>query len=344
MDMISLLNQAIAVGASDVHVSAGLPVAFRVDGRIRFPDSEALSEDRLRGLLADIMPEPGLLERLGPLDVDFAFERPDTGRFRANVFRHQRGTGAVLRAIPRHIPQLHELEAPPVLNELIGHRRGLILVTGPTGSGKSTTLAALVDQLNRQDSLHILTLEDPIEFIHTSRTSLIHQREIHRDSRSVALALRSALREDPDVILVGELRDPETIRLALTAAETGHLVLGTLHTASAPKTVDRIIDVFAAGEKGVIRSMLAESLLAVIAQVLVGRKDGGRVAAWEIMTGTAAVRNLIREDKLAQIYSTMQTGRRDGMQTLDQCLADQVERGRITRDEARRHAVNKAGF
>lgn len=339
-----LLSQAVTVGASDIHLSTGLPPAFRVEGQMCFQPAEPLTEAHLLAVRSAIMTEAQQREWAERLEVDFAFEWDGIGRFRANVFHHGRGTGVVLRAIPERVPELDELGAPASFETLITHNRGLILVTGPTGSGKSTTLAALVDHLNRHHALHILTIEDPIEFIHTSRKSLINQREVHRDTLSFAAALRSALREDPDVILVGELRDLETIRLALTAAETGHLVLGTLHTSSAPKTMDRIIDVFPAGEKAVIRSMLAESLQAVIAQVLVRKNGGGRLAAWEVMVGTPAIRNLIREDKLAQMYSAMQTGRRDGMQTLDQCLADYVQKGWISPEDARHVAVNKSGF
>lgn len=344
MEITPLLVSAVHSMASDLHLSAGLPPAMRVDGDMRFLDSAPLDADTLGRLLSGIMSEAQWVEFTAQREIDFSFAVSDLGRFRANVFTHERGLGAVLRTIPGRIPSLDELGTPAVLTELAQHARGLILVTGPTGSGKSTTLAAMIDYLNTHFPQHILTIEDPIEYLHASKKSLISQREVHRDTLSFNAALRAALREDPDVILVGELRDLETIRLALTAAETGHLVFGTLHTASAPKTIDRIVDVFPASEKSVIRSMLAESLLAVISQVLVKQTGGGRTAAFEIMVGTPAIRNLIREDKVSQMYSAMQTGRREGMQTLDQCLVEWVEKGRITREEARIWAVNKAGF
>lgn len=344
MEIKPLLVEAIQKGASDLHLSAGLPPALRVDGDMCFLDGPPLTGDVLEQMLPAIMTEARQLELAERLEVDFAFAIADLGRFRANVFRHERGVGAVFRLIADRIPALAELGCPPILTELIAKTRGLMLVTGPTGSGKSTTLAALIDHLNHQSPLHILTIEDPIEYRHTSRCSLIHQREVHRDTLSFNAALRSALREDPDVILVGELRDIETIRLALTAAETGHLVLGTLHTSSAPKTIDRIVDVFPANEKAIIRSMLAESLLAVVSQLLLRQTGGGRVAAWEVMVGNVAIRNLIREDKIAQMYTVLQTGRKEGMQTLDQHLAELLAQGRISRDEARAVAVNRTAF
>jgi twitching motility protein PilT len=278
------------------------------------------------------------------LECDFSFELPGIARFRVNAFNQNRGAAAVFRTIPSKILTLDDLGCPKFFQEVTRHPRGLILVTGPTGSGKSTTLAAMIDYVNSNDYAHILTIEDPIEFVHESKKCLINQREVHRDTLGFNEALRSALREDPDVILVGEMRDLETIRLALTAAETGHLVFGTLHTSSAAKTIDRIIDVFPAAEKGVIRSMLSESLQAVISQALLKKIGGGRTAAWEIMVGTPAIRNLIREDKVAQMYSAIQTGRRDGMQTLDQHLQELVEKGVVTRQIAHTKSLNKAAF
>jgi twitching motility protein PilT len=279
------------------------------------------------------------------LECDFSFEIPNLARFRVNAFVQQRGAGAVMRTIPSKVLSLEELNAPKSFQEISNQPRGLVLVTGPTGSGKSTTLAAMVDYINNNEYGHILTVEDPIEFVHESKKCLINQREVGPHTLSFSNALRSALREDPDIILVGEMRDLETIRLAMTAAETGHLVFGTLHTSSAAKTVDRIIDVFPAAEKEMIRAMLSESLRAVISQTLCKTKDGtGRVAAHEIMVGTPAIRNLIREAKVAQMYSAIQTGQALGMQTMDQCLADLVRRNVITVAEARGKAANKDSF
>ncbi|MCB1851772.1 MAG: type IV pilus twitching motility protein PilT, partial [Gammaproteobacteria bacterium] len=278
------------------------------------------------------------------LETDFSFEIPGLARFRVNAFNQERGAGAVFRTIPSKVLSLEDLGCPDTFKTIVNVPRGLVLVTGPTGSGKSTTLAAMMDYKNDTEYGHILTIEDPIEFVHTSKKCLINQREVHRDTLGFSEALRSALREDPDIILVGELRDLETIRLALTAAETGHLVFGTLHTSSAAKTIDRIIDVFPAGEKGMVRSMLSESLRAVIAQSLMKKIGGGRTAAWEIMVGTPAIRNLIREDKVAQMYSAIQTGQAHGMQTLDQHLQELVRRSMITRSDAKTKAVNKELF
>jgi twitching motility protein PilT len=279
------------------------------------------------------------------LEVDFSFELRDVARFRVNAFNQERGAGAVFRTIPSVVLTLEQLEAPKIFKDIADTPRGIVVVTGPTGSGKSTTLAAMVDYVNEKEYGHILTIEDPIEFVHKSKKCLVNQREVGPHTHGFAEALRSALREDPDVILVGEMRDLETIRLALTAAETGHLVFGTLHTSSAAKTVDRIVDVFPAAEKEMVRSMLSESLRSVISQTLLKRKDGnGRVAVHEIMLGTPAIRNLIRENKVAQMYSSIQTGQSLGMQTLDQALVELVRRNVIDSADARAIAVNKDMF
>ncbi|MCG8486999.1 MAG: type IV pilus twitching motility protein PilT, partial [Chromatiales bacterium] len=278
------------------------------------------------------------------LENDFSFEIPGLARFRVNAFNQARGASAVFRTIPSKVLTLDDLGCPQIFRDIVDVPRGLVLVTGPTGSGKSTTLAAMMDYKNDNDYSHILTIEDPIEFVHSSKKCLINQREVHRDTLGFAEALRSALREDPDIILVGELRDLETIRLALTAAETGHLVFGTLHTSSAAKTIDRIIDVFPAGEKSMVRSMLSESLRSVVAQTLLKKIGGGRIAAWEIMVGTPAIRNLIREDKVAQMYSAIQTGQAAGMQTMDQALKELVQKGVVSRLDAKAKAQNKDQF
>ena len=277
-------------------------------------------------------------------ETDFSFEISGMARFRVNVFTQDRGAGAVFRVVPAKVLTLEELNTPLIFKDIASSPRGIVLVTGPTGSGKSTTLAAMVDYVNTTRSDHIITIEDPIEFVHQSKKSLINQREVHRDTLGFTEALRSALREDPDVILVGELRDLETIRLALTAAETGHLVFATLHTSSAAKTIDRVVDVFPGDEKEMVRGMLSESLRAVISQTLLKKDIGGRVAAHEIMLCTPAIRNLIREAKVAQMYSAIQTGRAAGMQTLDQCLQGLVEKGIINRKEAKIKAENKELF
>jgi twitching motility protein PilT len=278
------------------------------------------------------------------LETDFSFDIPGLARFRVNAFNQDRGAAAVFRTIPSKVLTLEDLNCPAVFRDIVNQPRGLVLVTGPTGSGKSTTLAAMIDFKNENEYAHILTIEDPIEFVHESKKCLLNQREVHRDTLGFAEALRSALREDPDVILVGELRDLETIRLALTAAETGHLVFGTLHTSSAAKTIDRVIDVFPAGEKDMVRSMLSESLRAVIAQTLLKKVGGGRTAAWEIMIGTPAIRNLIREDKVAQMYSAIQTGQAHGMHTLDQHMLELVKKGVVSRLDARSRAQSKEAF
>jgi twitching motility protein PilT len=317
---------------------------IRVDGDIRRINVPELEHKVVHALVYDIMNDKQRKDYEEFFETDFSFEIPGLARFRVNAFNQDRGASAVFRTIPSKVLTLEDLGCPSTFREIVDVPRGLVLVTGPTGSGKSTTLAAMMDYKNDNDYAHILTIEDPIEFVHTSKKCLINQREVHRDTLGFAEALRSALREDPDIILVGELRDLETIRLALTAAETGHLVFGTLHTSSAAKTIDRIIDVFPAGEKSMVRSMLSESLRAVIAQTLLKKIGGGRTAAWEIMIGTAAIRNLIREDKVAQMYSAIQTGQAVGMQTLDQHLQEIVKKGMVSRLDARAKAKDKDLF
>ncbi|MEY3289648.1 MAG: hypothetical protein RLZZ419_1890 [Pseudomonadota bacterium] len=344
MDISELLAFSVKNKASDLHLSAGLPPMIRVDGDIRKITIPALNHKAVHSLIYDIMNDKQRRDYEEFLETDFSFELPGIARFRVNAFNQQRGAAAVFRTIPSTVLSLEDLNAPKFFEELTRKPRGLILVTGPTGSGKSTTLAAMINHINCNDYAHILTVEDPIEFVHDSQKCLINQREVHRDTHGFNEALRSALREDPDIIMVGEMRDLETIRLALTAAETGHLVFGTLHTTSAAKTIDRIIDVFPAAEKDMIRSMLSESLQAVISQTLMKKVGGGRVAAHEIMVGTSAIRNLIREAKVAQMYSAIQTGRKEGMQTLDQNLRELVDRGLVTAKEAMIKAINKDGF
>lgn len=338
MDITELLAFSAKQNASDLHLSAGLPPMIRVDGDIRRLNVPAMENSDVRRLIYDIMNDRQRRDYEEHLEADFSFEVPDVARFRVNAFNQARGAGAVFRTIPNDVLSMQTLGMGEVFERLAMLPRGLVLVTGPTGSGKSTTLAAMIDYINDHRFEHILTIEDPVEFVHTSKRCLINQREVHRDTHSFAGALRSALREDPDVILVGELRDLETIRLALTAAETGHLVFGTLHTTSAAKTIDRIIDVFPGEEKSMVRSMLSESLQAVISQTLLKRQGGGRVAAHEILIATAAVRNLIREDKVAQIYSAIQTGGALGMQTLDASLARLVKEGVVTLGDAQARA------
>ena len=344
VNLARLLEVTVTRNASDLHLSAGVAPMIRVDGEIRRIDMPQLTHGDVHSMVDGIANDKQRKDFETMLQTDFSFEVPELARFRVNVFRQNRGCAAVFRTIPAEIPTLDDLGTPPIFREISKHARGLVLVTGATGSGKSTTLAAMIDYINDTRANHIITIEDPIEFLHESRTCLINQREVHRDTPGFDAALRSALREDPDIVLVGEMRDLETIRLALTAAETGHLVLATLHTSSAAKTIDRIVDVFPAGEKEMVRGMLAESLRAVIAQTLVRKTGGGRVAAHEIMLGTPAIRNLIREGKLAQIYSAIQTGQAHGMRTLDQCLDEYVKTGLISREEARFRAVDKRSF
>jgi twitching motility protein PilT len=344
MDITELLAYSVEHDASDLHLSTGTPPAIRIDGDVRRLNIPAFDAKDVNALVYDIMNDRQRKEYEEKLEVDFSFEIPGLARFRVNAFNQNRGPAAVFRTIPSVIKSLEELGCPDIFKDISDTPRGLVLVTGPTGSGKSTTLAAMVDYINMHKPDHILTIEDPIEFVHENKECLINQREVHRDTLSFEAALRSALREDPDVILVGEMRDLETIRLAMTAAETGHLVFGTLHTTSAPKTIDRIIDVFPAAEKSMVRSMLSESLRAVISQTLIKRVGGGRVAAHEIMIGVPAIRNLIREDKIAQMYSAIQTGMQHGMQTMDQCLQNLVNRGVITKGAAMEKAVDKKQF
>ncbi len=344
MDIAELLAFSVKHEASDLHLSSGLPPMIRVDGDIRRINVPALEHKTVHELVYDIMNDKQRKDYEEFLETDFSFEIPGLARFRVNAFNQDRGAGAVFRTIPSKVLTLEDLGCPETFRDIVNVPRGLVLVTGPTGSGKSTTLAAMIDYKNDNDYSHILTIEDPIEFVHISKKSLINQREVHRDTLGFAEALRSALREDPDVILVGELRDLETIRLALTAAETGHLVFGTLHTTSAAKTIDRIIDVFPGGEKGMVRSMLSESLRSVVAQTLLKKIGGGRTAGWEIMIGTPAIRNLIREDKVAQMYSAIQTGQAHGMQTLDQHLQELLKKGMISRLDAQSKAANRETF
>jgi twitching motility protein PilT len=341
-----LLKKAVDLGASDVHFMVGAPTMCRIHGELqKLDEADELSEQEARELLYEIMTEKQI-EKFEHLDdVDFAYEIPGVGRFRTNIFAQTRGIGAVFRIIPQKIVPLEELKLPKAVEDLTRIARGMVLVTGPTGHGKSTTLAAMVNYINRHRKVHILTIEDPVEFLHTNNLSLINQREIGSHSVSFASALRSAFREDPDVILIGEMRDLETIALAITAAETGHLVFGTLHTSSAAKTIDRIIDVFPTTQQAQVRTQLSESLSGVVAQQLLKRKDGkGRVAAVEILIGVPALANLIREGKTYQIPSIIQTGRREGMQTMDQAIVDLLKQGLITPEEAHARCVDRETF
>lgn len=344
MDITELLAFSAKNGASDLHLSAGLPPMIRVDGDVRRINLPPLEHKQVHSLIYDIMNDRQRKDFEEFLETDFSFEVPGVARFRVNAFNQNRGAGAVFRTIPSKVLSMEDLNLGDVFRNIADVPRGMVLVTGPTGSGKSTTLAALIDYLNANKFQHILTIEDPIEFVHEPKKCLINQREVHRDTHGFSEALRSALREDPDVILVGEMRDLETIRLALTAAETGHLVFGTLHTTSAAKTIDRVVDVFPAEEKSMVRSMLSESLQAVISQSLLKKMGGGRVAAFEIMLGTPAIRNLIREDKVAQMYSAIQTGGSLGMQTLDSHLKQLLSQGLISRDSAREKAKTPENF
>ena len=343
-DIVQLLAFSVQHKASDLHLSADLPPMVRIDGDITRINLAALDSNDVHNMIVEIMTDQQCKYFENNLEIDFSFEIAGCARFRVNAFNQNRGNAAVFRTIPSEVQSLEALDCPQIFRQIAALQRGLVLVTGPTGSGKSTTLAAIIDYKNQTEHGHILTIEDPIEFIHESRKCLVNQREIDRDTNSFKQALRSALREDPDTILVGELRDLETISLALTAAETGHLVFASLHTRSAAKTIDRIIDVFPANDKDMVRSMLSESLQAVVSQTLCKKIGGGRVAAHEIMMSTPAIRNLIREDKIAQMYSAIQTGQDVGMQTLDQCLQRILQQGVITREEALLKAAYKDNF
>src|SRR5512135_3570553 len=344
MDLTELLAFVVKNKASDLHLSAGLPPMIRVHGDVRRINVPPLEHKDVHGMIYDIMNDGQRKFYEENLECDFSFAVPNLARCRVNAFVQQRGAAAAMRTIPSKILSPDDLKAPKIFKDISEYPRGIVLVTGPTGSGKSTRLAAMVDHINESEYGHVLTIEDPIEFVHESKKCLINEREVGPHTLSFANALRSALREDPDVILVGEMRDLETIRLALTGAETGHLVFGTLHTSSAAKTIDRVVDVFPAAEKEMVRAMLSESLRAVISQTLLKRIGGGRIAAHEIMIGTPAIRNLIREGKIAQMYSAIQTGQAAGMQTLDQCLKELLQKGLITKEEARFRAQNKEDF
>ena len=344
MNITELLTISAEQDASDTHLSAGMPPIIRVDGEARKIDMPPMENEQVQRLVYEVMTDKQRAEFEESFEVDFAFEIPQLARFRANVFNQSRGLGAAFRIIPQRIPSMQDLGMGNVFEQICSFSNGLVLVTGPTGSGKSSTLAAMIDYINQSKHEHILTIEDPIEFVHSSSKCLVTQREVHRDTQSFSEALRSSMRQDPDIILVGEIRDLETMRLAMTAAETGHLVFATLHTSSATSTVNRIIDVFPAAEKQMIRTMLSQSLRAVVAQTLLKRIAGGRVAAHEIMLGTSAICNMIREDKITQMYSALQTGAAIGMQTLDQSLLELYQNKVISLDEAKQKAKMPAAF
>lgn len=344
MSISELLGFCVKQNSSDLHLSAGMPPQIRVDGDLRKIDVPDMTHQDVLNILFEIMNDRQRKEYETNYECDFSFEIKNLARFRVNAFTQVRGAGAVFRTIPSAVPSLDSLNMPDIFKEICTYPWGLVLVTGPTGSGKSTTLASMIDYINSREHSHIITIEDPIEFTHNSNKCLINQREVFRHTLSFNAALRSALREDPDIILVGELRDLETIRLALTAAETGHLVFATLHTNSASKAINRIIDVFPGDEKAMVRTLLSESLQSVIAQSLLKKVGGGRVAGLEIMICNAAIRNLIRENKVAQMYSSIQTGQAQGMQTLDQHLTELVNKNVILKHTAREVALNKAVF
>ncbi len=336
MDITQLLAFVMQNNASDLHLSSSNPPIVRVHGSLKRLKSDLLTSDSIRAMLYSIMTDEQRAEYEKSMELDFAISFGEKARFRVNAFTNRGGCAAVFRTIPSVIPTMEQLELPPVMRRLAELEKGLVLVTGATGSGKSTTLAALINYINENTSKHILTIEDPVEFFHTSKKSLVNHREVGQDTNSFSRALKSALREDPDVILVGEMRDYETIGLALTAAETGHLVFGTLHSNSAAKTVDRLIDVFPTGDKEMIRSMISSSLQGVVAQQLLKRADGsGRVGAFEVLIGTGAVRNLIRENQIPQLYSMMQTGSRYGMSTMEDSVKGLLEKGLISDETAR---------
>lgn len=339
MDIQEILQYAVAQGASDVHLSSSAPPVLRVDGDLVKFNTEALSSHSVQKMVCSLMTDQQVQQFHNGSEIDFSFSMPDIARFRANIFSQRHGPAAAFRIIANQVTSLAALDAPPIFKQIAELRHGLVLVTGPTGSGKSSTLAALVDYINHSFPLHIVTIEDPIEFVHEHKLALVSQREVKQHTKSFSTALRAALREDPDVLLVGELRDLETIRLALTAAETGHLVFATLHTSSAAKSIDRIVDVFPGEEKDLVRTMLSESLRAVIAQVLVKKRGGGRVAAHEIMIVNHAIKNLIREGKVSQIYSALQTGSALGMQTMEQAIKKLQDAGHLCASSSAREQV-----